>query len=95
MMHSSTIPPNRMAFKTMRACHLSSRMRLESPVLVLSEAVIPERKKRVAFRKTPNLSIAASGLEYGLLAAWRAAANETFGRAVLKAVALLRHVREN
>lgn len=79
MMQVSIIPPQRMVLKTTGTCHLSSQQRLAISVPSPS----------------PNAIMVTSGAEYGLVAAWCATANETFGRAVLRAVALLRNVREN
>ncbi len=95
MMHSNTIPPHRIALKTMSARHLSSRMSLEISSLALAGTLAPERNGKAVFPKSSSIPMATPGIGYGLVASLRAAANEIFGRAVLKAVALLRNVREN
>ncbi|RUT25614.1 hypothetical protein C0V97_10840 [Asaia sp. W19] len=95
MMQVSMIPPHRMVLKTTGTCHLSSQRRLAISVPLPSKAMSHERKRIPLLSASPNATMATSGAEYGLMAAWCATANETFGRAVLRAVALLRNVREN
>lgn len=95
MMQVSIIPPHRMVLKTTGTCHLSSQQRLALSVPSPSEAMFHERKRIPLLSASPNAIMVTSGAEYGLVATWCATANETFGRAVLRAVALLRNVREN